>query len=141
MAKKGRRIPNPEAAAGAKELARLLAQCGCGPVPLTGRGDALYERHLAFDDDVAVSDAGPREPGVFAPLCDALLAHGDHYMHLADLTAYLEADERLVRLYADPQAWAGKAILNVAASGKFSSDRTSSEYAAEIWNAKPCPVF
>jgi starch phosphorylase len=80
------------------------------------------------------------EPGVFAPLRDALLAHGDRFMHLADLGSYLDADARLVRLYADPQAWAGKAILNVAASGRFSSDRTIAEYAAGIWNARACPV-
>src|SRR5262252_7632595 len=81
-----------------------------------------------------------REPGAFAPLRDALLTAGDHYMHLADLTSYLEADRRLVQLYADTKGWAHKAILNVAASGKFSSDRTIAEYAAEIWDAKPCPV-
>ena len=80
------------------------------------------------------------EPGVFAPLRNALLTHGDHYMHLADLASYLEADRRLLELYADPDAWARKAILNVAASGKFSSDRTIAEYAALIWNAEPCPV-
>jgi starch phosphorylase len=61
-------------------------------------------------------------------------------MHLADLKSYLEADRRLVELYADPDAWARKAVLNVAASGKFSSDRTIAEYAAHIWNAEPCPV-
>jgi starch phosphorylase len=80
------------------------------------------------------------EPGVFAPLRDALLPHGDHYMHLADLKSYLEADQRLCTLYADPEAWARKAILNIAGSGKFSSDRTIAQYAAEIWNANPCPV-
>jgi starch phosphorylase len=80
------------------------------------------------------------EPGVFEPLRDTLLTHGDHYMHLADLKSYLEADQRLLELYADPDAWARKAILNVAGSGKFSSDRTISEYASEIWEAKPCPV-
>ena len=80
------------------------------------------------------------EPGVFAPLRDALLTAGDHYMHLADLTAYLEADRRLVQLYTDPKGWAHKAILNVAASGKFSSDRTIAEYASDIWHVKPCPV-
>ena len=80
------------------------------------------------------------EPGVFAPLRDALLTNGDHYMHLADLKSYLEADQRLVELYADPDAWARKAILNIAASGMFSSDRTIAEYAALIWHAKPCPV-
>ncbi len=80
------------------------------------------------------------EPGVFAPLFDTLLTHGDHYMHLADLRSYLEADERVCDLYASPDEWALMAILNVAASGKFSSDRTIAEYATEIWKAKPCPV-
>jgi starch phosphorylase len=80
------------------------------------------------------------EPGVFSPLRDALLTHGDYYMHLADLQSYLEADRRLAELYGDPQAWSGKAILNVAASGRFSSDRTIAEYAAQIWDARPCPV-
>ena len=77
---------------------------------------------------------------MFEPLRETLLTRGDHYMHLADLTAYLEADRRLLELYADPEGWANKVILNVASSGKFSSDRTIAEYAAEIWNAKPCPV-
>jgi starch phosphorylase len=80
------------------------------------------------------------EPGIFAPLRDTLLTHGDYYMHLADLKAYLEADERLMALFADPRAWARKAILNIASSGKFSSDRTIAEYAADIWKAEPCPV-
>ena len=80
------------------------------------------------------------EPGVFAPLRDTLLTQGDHYMHLADLKSYLVADQKLCDLYADPPSWSGKAILNVAGSGKFSSDRTIAEYAAEIWDAKACPV-
>ena len=57
-----------------------------------------------------------------------------------DLAAYLEADARVCALYADPDAWARKAILNVGSSGKFSSDRTIAEYAAEIWHVKSCPV-
>jgi hypothetical protein len=48
--------------------------------------------------------------------------------------------ERLTRLYADPDAWDRKAILNLARSGKFSSDRTIAEYAKDIWNVEPCPV-
>jgi starch phosphorylase len=80
------------------------------------------------------------ELGIFDPLRNTLLTLGDHYMHLADLKSYLEADRRLVELYADADGWARKAILNVAGSGKFSSDRTIAEYAAGIWNAKPCPV-
>jgi starch phosphorylase len=91
--------------------------------------------------DLIFSDYFSRnEPGVFAPLYDALLTHGDHYMHLADLKSYLEADQRLRDLYADSDEWARKAIVNVASSGRFSSDRTIAEYASGIWNAKPCPV-
>ena len=91
--------------------------------------------------DLISSDYFSRnEPGVFNELRSTLLTSGDHYMHLADLKSYLEADQKLVELYANQPAWARKAILNVAASGKFSSDRTIAEYAKEIWNAKPCPV-
>jgi starch phosphorylase len=80
------------------------------------------------------------EPGIFAPLHDVLLGGGDHYMHLADLHSYLEADHKLTELYTHEHEWARKAILNVAGSGKFSSDRTIAQYASEIWNAKPCPI-
>ncbi|HTR25835.1 MAG TPA: glycogen/starch/alpha-glucan phosphorylase [Terriglobales bacterium] len=91
--------------------------------------------------DLIFSDYFSRyESGVFEPLRDMLLTRGDPFMDLADLKSYLEADERLCALYADPDEWARKAILNVAGSGKFSSDRTVAEYAAGIWNVKPCPI-
>jgi starch phosphorylase len=91
--------------------------------------------------DLIFSDYLSRnEPGVFTPLRETLLAHGDFFMHLADLRSYLEADKRLVDLYAHPDDWARKAILNIANSGKFSSDRTIKEYATDIWSAEPCPV-
>jgi starch phosphorylase len=61
-------------------------------------------------------------------------------MHLADLKLYLTADAQMSALYADSDGWARKAILNVAASGKFSSDRTIAEYADEIWHVQPCPI-
>jgi starch phosphorylase len=96
------------------------------------------ETHKALD--LIFSDHfNPKEPGIFEPLREPLISR-DHYMHLADLKAYLEADRRLLELYADPPEWTRKAILNIASSGKFSSDRTIAEYAAEIWGAKPCPV-
>ena len=79
------------------------------------------------------------EPGTFAPLRDTLLTT-DHYMHLADLTSYCQAQDRLGELYAKPDEWARKAILNVASSGKFSSDRTIHEYTTEIWKVDPCPI-
>ncbi len=102
-----------------------------------------YENEVETRDalDLIFSDHFSRnEPGVFEPLRDMLLTSGDFYMHLADLTAYVQAHEQLGALYADQNAWAQKAILNVAASGKFSSDRTISEYAGQIWNLKPCPA-
>src|SRR5215471_4439487 len=80
------------------------------------------------------------EPGAFEPIRDTLLTNGDHYMHLADLTSYTQAQDRLGQLYSNPSEWARKAILNVASSGKFSSDRTIHEYATEIWKAEPCPI-
>jgi len=91
--------------------------------------------------DLIFSDHFSRnEPGVFAPLRDTLLTHGDFYMHLADLRSYLEADAELYKLWDDPHAWARKVILNIASSGQFSSDRTISQYASEIWKVAPCPV-
>jgi starch phosphorylase len=91
--------------------------------------------------DLIFSDGLSRnEPGAFAPLRDTLLTHGDFYMHLADLSSYLEADQRLVELYARPEDWVRKAILNIASSGRFSSDRTIGEYAADIWKVAACPV-
>jgi starch phosphorylase len=111
---------------------------------------AWYNPHWHYDHepetraalDLIFSDHFSRnEPGIFAPLRDVLLTHGDYYMHLADLTSFVQAQENVERLYADPDAWASKAILNVAASGKFSSDRTITEYASEIWRVKSCPVL
>jgi starch phosphorylase len=91
-------------------------------------------------DLISTNHFSRNEPGTFDPLIDTLLNHGDHYMHLADLPAYLESDRQLMALYADKDAWTHKAIFNVATSGKFSSDRTIAEYAADIWNVEPCPV-
>jgi len=80
------------------------------------------------------------EANVFEPIRHALLEAGDHYRHLADLTAYADAHSRLATCYADANEWSRKAVLNVAGSGKFSSDRTIAEYAREIWGADPCPI-
>ena len=91
-------------------------------------------------DMIAADYFSQNEKGAFGLIHNALLESGDRYMHLADLTAYLEADRALCALYADRDAWARKAILNVAGSGMFSSDRTIGQYAAEIWHVTPCPV-
>jgi glycogen phosphorylase len=108
-----------------------------------------YNPHWHYDHepetraalDLIFSDYFSRnEPGTFAPIRDTLLTHGDHYMHLADLTSYCQAQDRLGALYDNPEEWARRAILNVASSGKFSSDRTIAQYAVEIWKVEPCPI-
>jgi starch phosphorylase len=91
--------------------------------------------------DLISSDHFSRnEPGIFTPLYDKLLTQGDFYMHLADLKSYLQAHEQTESLYADQAAWTARAILNVASSGRFSSDRTTAEYAQDIWHLEQCPV-
>jgi glycogen phosphorylase len=108
-----------------------------------------YNPHWHYDNepetraalDLIFSDYFSRnETGVFAPIRETLLTDGDHYMHLADLTSYCRAQEAAGALYANPGEWAHKAILNIASSGKFSSDRTIAEYARDIWKAEPCPI-
>jgi starch phosphorylase len=91
-------------------------------------------------DLIAGNHFSQNEPGIFAPILDALLHHGDRYRHLADLAGYAQAHHRLGDLYADQKAWTRQAVLNIAASGRFSSDRTIAEYAKEIWNVEPCLI-
>lgn len=91
-------------------------------------------------DLIAGDHFSRHEPGAFSPIIDTLLRHGDHYRHLADLGSYSEAQHRLGGLYTDPDGWTRRVVLNIAASGRFSSDRTISEYAREIWHAGPVPV-
>jgi starch phosphorylase len=91
-------------------------------------------------DLIASNHFSQHETGVFNPILDTLLRHGDHYLHLADLKSYSDTHARLGEQYANQEQWSRKALLNIAASGKFSSDRTIHEYAMDIWHVKPCPV-
>ncbi len=91
-------------------------------------------------DEIASNTFSPDEPGIFGPIWETLLPRGDHYMHLADLAAYTKTQDQVGALYLQPGPWTKRAVLNVAHSGKFSSDRTIAQYATEIWGAKPCHV-
>ncbi|CAF0882736.1 unnamed protein product [Adineta steineri] len=82
----------------------------------------------------------PENPELFHDVVNSLLCdNGDHYMLLADYESYIKCQDRVNELFKDPIAWTKKSILNIAASGKFSSDRTISEYARDIWNVQPVP--
>jgi starch phosphorylase len=76
---------------------------------------------------------------VFQPLIDNLLQH-DPYLLLADYAPYIACQERVSIAYRDTAQWTRMSILNVARMGKFSSDRTISEYCRDIWKVKPTPV-
>ncbi|MHB9133449.1 MAG: glycogen/starch/alpha-glucan phosphorylase [Armatimonadota bacterium] len=75
----------------------------------------------------------PGEPGLFRPIYDTMVNHG-YYFVLADFADYLACQERVSEAYRDQQRWTRMSILNVARSGKFSSDRTIAEYARDIWH-------
>ena len=72
------------------------------------------------------------DPEAFIPLCDALLEN-DRFMVLADFADYISTQDKVSRAFMDRGAWTKKSILNTANSGRFSSDRTVSEYARDIW--------
>ncbi len=73
---------------------------------------------------------------LFKPIVDTLLGL-DQYLLLADYASYISRQEEIDRLYQQPLEWARISILNTAAMGKFSSDRTIAEYAREIWGIQP----
>jgi glycogen phosphorylase len=106
------------------------------------RPNDWYEGHprvRRLMDVLAGNRLSPDEPGIFEPIYNSLMRQGDYYLNLADLPAYLEAQERVALCYRDPALWSAKAILNVARTGRFSSDRTIREYADDIWGLQPAP--
>jgi len=94
----------------------------------------------AVVDAIAGGTFSPEEPRLFQPVVDSLLNGGDTYLVLADFAAYVEAQERVSRTWLDYERWTRMAILNVARSGRFSSDRTIREYAEGIWKVGPIPI-
>jgi glycogen phosphorylase len=92
--------------------------------------DLIFSGHFNFT-----------EPGIFDPIRHILVDGGDRYLHLADLDSYSRAQDSAAELYRDDRReWNRRAVLNIAASGKFSSDRTIAEYAKEIWHVHPLPI-
>ncbi len=82
----------------------------------------------------------PQEPELFAWISRLLLDERDEHFHLADLPAYLAAQQQAARAYREPERWARMAIRNVARMGRFSSDRAVANYAREIWDLESVPV-
>ena len=77
------------------------------------------------------------EPGLFDPIIRSLLDYNDYYMLLADLRAYIDAQEKVDAVYRDVKRWNRMSLVNIARSGFFSSDRAVLEYARDIWHVEP----
>ena len=86
---------------------------------------------------IRVNAFDPTQPALFMDIFDDLTRHGDPFFYMADYRKYVEAQEKVEALFRDKEAWAEKAILNVARMGWFSSDRTIGEYAEKIWGIEP----
>ncbi len=115
--------------------AEVAAERAAGYQPLR-----IYESHpqlKAVLDAIGGGAFSPEEPGRYRALVDSLLWGGDHYLLLADFDSYVAAQARVDALYRDREAWARKAIANVAGMGFFSSDRTIAEYAQQVWRIAP----
>jgi len=79
----------------------------------------------------------PENPDVFHPIVDSLLNQGDRFRVLADFESYCRAQKKVDEEFRNVDLWTQKSIINSVNMGKFSSDRTISEYARDIWNVKP----
>lgn len=87
-------------------------------------------------DMIAQGYFSPEDPTLFRPVFDRLTYHGDHYLLLADYASYIACQDRVDALYAQPEEWARRAVLNVAGMGHFSCDRTVADYARLVWDVR-----
>uniref|UniRef100_A0AAY3ZVM9 Alpha-1,4 glucan phosphorylase n=2 Tax=Denticeps clupeoides TaxID=299321 RepID=A0AAY3ZVM9_9TELE len=87
-------------------------------------------------DQIKSGFFSPRQPDIFKDVMDMLFKH-DRFKVFADFEDYVKCQERVSLLYQDQKEWTKMVIKNIAASGKFSSDRTIKDYATEIWGVEP----
>jgi starch phosphorylase len=88
---------------------------------------------------IASGDFCPEEPDLFKPIVDSLL-YKDEYLLFADYQSYIDCQERVSHAYRDQENWIRMSILNMARTGKFSSDRTIREYCKDIWKVEPVTI-
>jgi starch phosphorylase len=98
-----------------------------------------YEENASLKSALDLIASGRFSDGdasTFEPIVSNLLTE-DRFLVLADYQAYLDAQDRVDTAYADAEAWTRSAVLNVARSGFFSSDRSMRDYLDRIWHAEP----
>src|ERR1035438_4441557 len=105
-----------------------------------------YNPRDRYDNDASIREVMdalasdrfcPNEHGLFRWIFDELVHRGDRYYHLADFPSYIETQQVISGEYRKEEIWWRKAVLNVARIAKFSSDRTVTEYARDIWHIGP----
>ena len=80
------------------------------------------------------------EAGLFDPIISAICSPQDPWMVAADFRSFVDAQQRVAAAYQDRERWTRMSIINTASSGKFSTDRTISDYNEEIWHLKAMPI-
>ncbi|CAG0963395.1 glycogen phosphorylase [Myxococcaceae bacterium] len=116
-----------------EEVERLRESGGYDPRALVRSNPEIARVVECLEND----RFSPREHGIFRPIWESLMVHGDPYFVLADFASYVETADRAARDFEDRESWTRRAILNVARMGHFSSDRTIRDYASEIWGIHP----
>jgi starch phosphorylase len=119
----------------ADEVAALMAN---GYDPQFYLAQSRHVRRVV--DSIAAGHFSRGDKDLFRPIVAKILSARDDYVHLADLQSYIDAQERVDVEYRDRQSWLRKSLLNIARSGRFSSDRCIREYAVEIWNVRPAII-
>ncbi len=112
----------------------VMAQKAAGYNPYS-----CYENNPALKKIIDQISSGYFSNGdteIFKPLVDHLL-RSDEYMVMADFQSYVDCQAKVGQAYLDIDNWARMSVLNVARSGKFSSDRSIADYARDIWNYEP----
>ena len=114
---------------------RSLAKSGYNP-------RVSYQHNPGLREALSMINTGyfnRDKPHLYNDLYNSLVIE-DKYMLLEDFASYVECQQRVIKTWQDPDKWTRMSILNTAASGKFSSDRTIAEYAKDIWELEPVTV-
>jgi len=115
-----------------EEIKQLITTNSYDPYKIYENSNNVRRVMDSFKSDVFCL----KEPGLFNWIYESLVLNGDVYFHLADFQSYTETQKKIELEFTDKDEWTKKSILNVARIGKFSSDRTISEYAKDIWGIK-----
>ncbi|ESN95920.1 hypothetical protein HELRODRAFT_187371 [Helobdella robusta] len=98
-----------------------------------------YHANKELKEAIRQIDSGyfsPGDPHLFKEISSSLLSH-DEYMVCADYESYINCQEKVGQIYKDQATWSRMVIMNIASSGKFSSDRTVTDYCNDIWGVQP----